>query len=245
MTVGNNLRVVERHVIRQAVQSEPAGFRRIISGTEFAARLCNEDNGDGMESRVTTRLGIDPELTKAVRAQPRLFKRFPFGSLLYGLAIVDEASRQRPTRRRILPTNEQDLAGAIEEDIHGRTRIAEGLDLASAVWASDSGFHRASGQELPTDFMRNKKPAAAVSGRLRPVEWLRRAGARRFRGGSLRPVPNRGANQLHLLLRPLFEPFELLPKVFQLLFQRVKLRLQVHTQFVCFCPDFAGVNVYV
>jgi hypothetical protein len=102
----------------------------VVGAPRIAPGPGQEDCRDRMEARVPCRVGVGAELGDEFDIEGRFLAGLADGGRLEGLAVIDEAARQGPAGRRVLPLNEDNAAPPaavhdLDDDVDGRERIAE------------------------------------------------------------------------------------------------------------------------
>ena len=88
-----------------------------------------EDRRDRVKARVPGGVRIGAQLPDEIDVQRGLFAGLADGGRFERLAVIDEASRQRPAGRRVPAFDEDDAAAKpavhdLDDDVDGRERIA-------------------------------------------------------------------------------------------------------------------------
>ncbi len=102
----------------------------IVGALGIARSPGEEDRRDGVEARVAGGVRVSAELADELDVERGLLAGFADGGGFERLSVFDEAARQRPTGRRVLPLDDDDpppLAAVhdLDDDVDGRERIAE------------------------------------------------------------------------------------------------------------------------
>jgi hypothetical protein len=80
----------------------------VVGGLRLSPGPGDEDRRDGVKARVPGRVGVGAELAEELDLERGLLAGLPERGRLEGLAVVDEAARQGPARRRVLALDEDD-----------------------------------------------------------------------------------------------------------------------------------------
>ncbi len=108
---------------------EDDGPLGVVGAPGFAGGPGQEDRRDRVEARVPAGIRIRAQLPDEHDVEGGLFAGLADGGRLERLAVVDEASRQRPAGRRVPAFDEDDAAAPpagheLDDDVDGRERIA-------------------------------------------------------------------------------------------------------------------------
>ena len=102
----------------------------VVGGLRLPLGPGDEDRRDGVKARVPGGVGVGPELAEEIDVERGLLAGLPDGGRLEGLAVVDEAPRQGPARRRVLALDQDDppLLAAVpdlDDDVDRGHGVAE------------------------------------------------------------------------------------------------------------------------
>ena len=93
----------------------------IISTNGFAHGMRHKDNPHCVPTRVARGIAIDAKQCTELDVQPRLFERLADACVLYGLAHLHKATRQRPAVRWPAALDQYDaVAGKLNDGIDRR-----------------------------------------------------------------------------------------------------------------------------
>lgn len=118
------------------------GRQGVVAASRRAGGPGQEDRRDGVEARVAGRIGVGAELADELDLERGLLAGFPHRGGLERFAVFDEAARQRPAVRRVLPFDEDDApdppaGGDLDDDVDRRVGIP-----VLAAGHSCCGLHR-------------------------------------------------------------------------------------------------------
>ena len=102
----------------------------IVGALGIARSPGEEDRRDRVETGIAGRVRVSAELADELDIERGLLAGFPDGGGFERFAVFDEAARQRPAGRRVLPLDDDDppppaAVHDLDDDVDGRERIAE------------------------------------------------------------------------------------------------------------------------
>lgn len=102
----------------------------VVSALGIARSPGEEDSRDRVEAGIAGGIRIGAELADELDLERRLLAGLADGGGLERLAVFDEAARERPAGRRVLPLDDDDpppltAIHDLDDDIDGRERVTE------------------------------------------------------------------------------------------------------------------------